>query len=201
MAEPVLDVGQPDLHRPAHWWDLARRLAVSALAFLASFFLAGFSEQAGLIQIMVLAVAAWFMPSRAAVYALLGGVVGYAVVILAPGNSIRSALLDGGLPLGVALVQSAYYPLFYALRTVREHPASLAVVVLLGWVAGHGRVVWNRRLRLLVVFLATWLVMTASLFPPLWVGGAISPRLLSLPHLALVLAFAAVGYLVSCRSR
>lgn len=203
MAIPHVDERSVKLHAPATWLPTVRRLAIAAVAFGGGFALAGFSEQWSLIQILVLLTAAVWFRHEAFWIALAGTIAGFGVVMIAPGNAVRSASLAEVGARGLTFLEAAQMALYQSAlligQTLVYRFYAVVPVLIVGYIAGHGQRVRNRSLWILATFAGAFALIVVSILPVLLVTGVMSYRGFTGATFILVVGCALMGYLVACR--
>lgn len=144
----------------------AKYMSQFALAFL----IGGFNESAGLV--VILAGALYRRPAI-----VLGGVVGTALVFLAPGNAIRAAYFTPNAPIETFAASAVVLARFVA-NTLIHNPVPLLAALVVGMTMPK---VLDRRL---VVLAGAALVF--GIVPTVYLSGAVTARVLVLPTAALV---------------
>ena len=203
MANRVLVSGVADLRDTARWLPVFSRVALAACAFAFGFLLAGFSEQWSIIQLLILlALVVWFR-HELLWCALCGTVAGFGVVMVAPGNAIRAAMLRDvgrvGFPVFEGIVQAAYQTALMIGQTLMFRFYAVVPVFIVGYIAGHGQRAKRRSLCILLVFVGMFALIAVSIAPVLMVTGVLAYRGLTTATFIMVASVGALGYLVACR--
>lgn len=203
MAIPHVDERSLELRATAHWLPVFSRVALAACAFAFGFILAGFSEQWAIIQLLILmALTIWFR-HELLWCALVGTVAGFGMVMVAPGNAVRAAMLRDagrvGFPVFEGVVQAAYQTALMVGQTLVFRFYAIAPVFIVGYIAGHGQRVKRRSLAILVVFVGMFALIAVSIAPVLLITGVLSYRSLTTATFIMVCAVGLLGYLVACR--
>lgn len=140
------------------------------LQFALAFLIGGFNESAGLV--VVLAGALYRRPAI-----VIGGVVGTALVFLAPGNAIRAAYFTPNAPIETFATSAVVIVRFITNMLIHNPIPLLAALV-------AGMTVPKALDRRLVVLAGAALVF--GIVPTVYLSGAVTARVLVLPTAALV---------------
>jgi hypothetical protein len=191
-------------------------VAAGAACFLLAFAVGGFSEVAVGAELALLVMA---LPLAAISHrtgprhgnlvplaaALAGTIAAIAVLVLAPGNEARLALMPGRVGLASTLLSSAGYALVFSAKAFLRAPGPLVLAVVIpltialdrvpagDWLAGQGP-----RFRIIMgvwIVSMPFLAIVASLFPAVYVTSAYpAERALVVAQYLLVWGLAVLGY-------
>jgi hypothetical protein len=203
MANRVLDELQPELHTPHHPGTRFRGLVIATGSFASGFVLAGFGEQWGLIQIIVLLLLSIVLRNRLIWLALLGSLLGYGVVALAPGNVVRSAALEAIKAPRRTFLEAIEYSFYrngmFIQQTINSKLYAVLIALCAGYMAGQGRQLRHRLLWFIGVVVGSYLLIAISLFPVAYVSGGFQHRHFTVATFIFIAGIASIGYIAACR--
>jgi hypothetical protein len=151
---------------------MALALGYAAAGFLA----AGFSEVLSPLFGLVMLICWRRTGQRRYLAEVAGLIVGTLVVLLAPGNAVRAALLPARMSIGLALQQSVQAMALFVLSTIIQQPLPLVLAFLIGWLLPLQKRI-RRRLRWALVSIVVALpTMAYTLFIPYWGASGLDAR-------------------------
>lgn len=175
----------------------------SVAAFLLALVGAGFNETYGLLQLAALAgLLVTRYRSRVVLAAFTGAVLGMALVLLAPGNAVRTAQLDLRIPIMDALRYSVQVAFRYLIDLAINAPLAAALTVCVGWFTRPLTILPRYRLRwILGTLLAGFALAVLSCFPTIWATNAVIARMYVFPALSYLIALFVLGAIFGSRRR
>lgn len=155
-------------------WGMIERRTPLPLITLVGFMLAGFHETAALLigAVLVLLLARHHLKAVAA--ALVGLAIGIGIVMLAPGNNVRSDLLPEAVSLTQAFVLASAGTAANIIRVLLHAPLAVVALIMMGAMLRGGEKVRLGIIGAAVLGAIGFSVL--SLLPGAWMmGGNISP--------------------------
>lgn len=170
-----------------------------ALSFALGLLAAGFSEIITPIFILLVAIGFYRTRKRHYLFALVGLLLGFTIVLIAPGNAVRAAALPPRMLITRALQQAIAASAIFIAQSILERPYTLIAAFFVGWLCEPLRRVRKRLRWALVTVLLGFAGIIYSLFITLYGAGGLQGRHYTYAAFILVLTIGTLGMLCSSR--